>query len=481
MVLDIALFREHQGGNPEMVRESQRRRCKDPKLVDAVIELDREWVTCTKRREDLKKWAGVCSKQVSEKKKKEEESGDLTDVPEELKQAVKDNKVTKEDLEVLNATTLVAFAKEINGWVEEADVELAKAAEKKEAALKLVGNIVHESCKATDDEDQNEVVRTWGEIPESTEDTWNHVDLMELLGMETGEQASKTAGNRAYFLTGDLVLLQLGLINYAMQFLVQKGYEPFYPPFFMNKGAMAKVAELAQFDEELYHVSGEGDDKYLIATSEQPLCAYHANKWFQESELKKPKKYAGYSTCFRKEAGSHGRDTLGIFRVHQFEKIEQFMVCTPKDGESWKMLEEMIGNSEDFYKSLGLPYRVVEIVAGALNLAAAKKYDLEGYFPGSKTYRELVSCSNCTDYQARPLNTRYGASTKGTAKDEAKGYVHMLNGTMCAITRTMCCLVENHQTAEGINIPEPLRPFLGGKDFLKFSGPKVKKAEPKKK
>ena len=170
-------------------------------------------------------------------------------------------------------------------------------------------------------------------------------------------------------------------------------------------------------------------------------------------QLKDPIKYAGYSTCFRKEAGSHGRDTGGIFRVHQFEKIEQFMVCNPREGESWKLLEEMINTSEEFYKNLGLPYRVVQIVAGALNLAAAKKYDLEAYFPASETFRELVSVSNCTDYQARAIETRYGQSTKGTAKKN-KEYVHMLNGTLCAITRTMCCICENYQNEEGIIVPE---------------------------
>eukprot|EP00755_Sulcionema_specki_P012100 Sspe_Gene.50521::Locus_28124_Transcript_1_1_Confidence_1.000_Length_1472::g.50521::m.50521/K01875/SARS, serS; seryl-tRNA synthetase len=249
----------------------------------------------------------------------------------------------------------------------------------------------------------------------------------------------------------------------------------------MNKEAMGSVAELAQFDEELYHVSGEGDDKYLIATSEQPIAAYHAGKWFQESELEKPVKYAGYSTCFRKEAGSHGRDTLGIFRVHQFEKIEQFIVCSPRDGQSWVQLEEMIRTSEEFYQGLGLPYRVVSIVAGALNLAAAKKYDLEAHFPASDKFRELVSVSNCTDFQSRAINARFGQTTKGTTKENVKEYVHMLNGTLCAITRTMCCLVENYQTNEGIIVPEVLRPYMGGKEMMPFLAPKVRPAEKKKK
>lgn len=237
---------------------------------------------------------------------------------------------------------------------------------------------------------------------------------------------------------------------------------------------MGDVAELADFDEALYHVEGDGDGKYLIATSEQPICAYHRNQWFQAAELEQPIKYAGFSTCFRKEAGSHGRDTLGIFRVHQFEKIEQFIVCTPRGSESWRQLDEMIATSQAFYESLGLPYRVVAIVAGALNLAAAKKFDLEAHFPASDTYRELVSCSNCTDFQSRAINCRFGASNKGTARENVKEHPHMLNGTLCAITRTMCCIVENYQTDEGIVVPDVLRPFMGGKEIMKFSGPKVR-------
>ncbi|KAG7536652.1 Aminoacyl-tRNA synthetase class II [Arabidopsis suecica] len=227
---------------------------------------------------------------------------------------------------------------------------------------------------------------------------------------------------------------------------------------------MAKCAQLSQFDEELYKVIGEGDhdEKYLIATAEQPLCAYHQNEWINPSEL--PIRYAGYSTCFRKEAGSHGRDTLGIFRVHQFEKVEQFCITSPND--SWVMLEEMLNNSEEFYQSLKLPYRVVSVVSGALNNAAAKKYDLEGWFPSSETYRELVSCSNCTDYQSRRLGIRYGH--KKSNEMTKNKYVHMLNSTLTATQRTICCILENYQREDGVDIPEVLQPFMGGVTFLPF-------------
>jgi seryl-tRNA synthetase len=179
-----------------------------------------------------------------------------------------------------------------------------------------------------------------------------------------------------------------------------------------------------------------------------------------------PIKYAGYSTCFRKEAGSHGRDTLGIFRVHQFEKVEQFCLTSPNDENSWEMHEEMLKNSEEFYQQLGLPYRVVSIVSGALNDSAAKKYDLEAWFPASKTYRELVSCSNCTDYQSRNLEIRYGQKKMN---DQVKSYCHLLNSTLTATERTLCCILENYQTPDGVRVPEVLQPFMLNTEFLPFT------------
>lgn len=240
----------------------------------------------------------------------------------------------------------------------------------------------------------------------------------------------------------------LALINYGIEFLFQKGqqtpsfllpqqhfkltvssgYSPNQPPFFLNLQQMAKTAQLSQFDEELYRVSDGGNnsnsEKYLIATSEQPLSCLHSSEWLQPAEL--PIKYAGYSTCFRKEARSHGRDAWGLFRVHQFEKVEQFVLCKPDD--SWQHFEEMMANSEEFYKSLRLPYRVMSIVSGALNNAAAKKCDLEAYFPFQGEYKELVSCSNCTTFQTRDLEIRYGPKKGKVAVDGGrKEYVHALN------------------------------------------------------
>jgi seryl-tRNA synthetase len=268
------------------------------------------------------------------------------------------------------------------------------------------------------------------------------------------------SGHRGYFLTGMGLLLNQALINYGLAFLMEREYVPVQPPYMMNKEAMAGIAQLEDFDEQLYKVVGE-DEKYLIATSEQPICVFHRNEWLTEKEL--PRKYAGYSSCFRKEAGSHGRDAWGIFRVHQFEKIEQFVVCPPED--SARHHEEMIAAAEAFYKSLNIAYRVVNIVSGELNNAAAKKYDLEGWFPTLAVYRELVSCSNCTDYQSRAMDVRCG----NKKADGPKRFVHFLNSTLCATTRTICAILENYQTPEGVKVPDVLVPYMGGRTFLPFT------------
>lgn len=235
----------------------------------------------------------------------------------------------------------------------------------------------------------------------------------------------------------------------------------------MKKDVMAGVAQLEQFDEELYTVSGgdgnSDNDKYLIATSEQPLCGYHMGEWMDEKSM--PIRYAGLSTCFRKEAGSHGKDTWGIFRVHQFEKVEQFCIVEGDIEASRKMQEEMIKTAEEFYQSLGFPYQVINIASGALNNAANRKWDLECWFPGYNSYRELVSCSNCTDYQARSMEIRSGGKKMG---DREKKYVHMLNATLCATGRAICCLLETYQEADGVRVPEVLVPYMGGVTFMPF-------------
>jgi len=289
------------------------------------------------------------------------------------------------------------------------------------------------------------------------------------------ERGVKVAGHRAYFLRGWGVKLNMALIQYGLDFLEERGYVRTQTPFFMKKSLMGKTCQLSDFEESLYKLSSDTpmdvddgkEDNFLIATSEQPISAFYSGEMILPKDL--PIKFAGYSTNFRKEAGAHGKDTWGIFRIHQFEKIEQFVITAPE--KSWEMHEEMLKVSEDFYQSLGFSYRVVNIVSGALNNAAAKKYDLEAWFPTLGEYRELVSCSNCTDYQSRSLEVTYGGK-----KDRKSAFVHMLNSTLVATERCLCCLLENYQTEKGIVIPEVLRPYLKNQEFIPFTKPCPKRS-----
>uniref|UniRef100_F7EIJ6 Serine--tRNA ligase, cytoplasmic n=1 Tax=Macaca mulatta TaxID=9544 RepID=F7EIJ6_MACMU len=452
MVLDLDLFRVDKGGDPALIRETQEKRFKDPGLVDQLVKADSEWRRCRFRADNLNKLKNLCSKTIGEKMKKKEPVEDDESVPEN----------------VLNFDDLTADA-------------LADA--------------------------DNKVERIWGDC--TVRKKYSHVDLVVMVDGFEGEKGAVVAGSRGYFLKGVLVFLEQALIQYALRTLGSRGYTPIYTPFFMRKEVMQEVAQLSQFDEELYKVIGKGseksddnsyDEKYLIATSEQPIAALHRDEWLRPEDL--PIKYAGLSTCFRQEVGSHGRDTRGIFRVHQFEKIEQFVYSSPHDNKSWEMFEEMITTAEEFYQSLGIPYHIVNIVSGSLNHAASKKLDLEAWFPGSGAFRELVSCSNCTDYQARRLRIRYGQTKK--MMDKRKNnlhlstqnkleaslfspkkveFVHMLNATMCATTRTICAILENYQTEKGITVPEKLKEFMppGLQELIPFVKPAPIDQEPSKK
>jgi len=443
-MLDVVLFRKDQGGNPDLIRESQRRRYADESLVDKVIEIDTEWRTTRGSLDLANKARGQVQKKIGEFMKKKETP------PPEL---FEEKKKAEADIAALEAKEKELIAK-------------------RDDTIGQIGNLVPDDVPVDDDEDNNLVVGTNGTFDR---EDWmlSHYDLCKLAGLSNTDKGSVVAGSRGYFLTGLGMRLNQALISYAVQFLSERGHTMVQTPFVMNKSLMGKVAQLADFDEQLYKVSGGAEDQYLIATSEQPLCGFHFEEWMEPKSL--PKKYAGYSTCFRKEAGSHGRDQAGIFRVHQFEKVEQFCVTSPLDGESEKMQEVMMGNCKEFYQSLGIPYRVVNIVSGALNDAAAKKYDLEAWFPGSNAHRELVSCSNCTDYQSRRLEVRYG--TQGKSDDGKKMYCHMLNSTLVATERALCCVIENYQTKCGIKVPDALVEYMGGVTFIPFVAtlPKPKK------
>lgn len=439
--MDINAFRVDKGGDPELIRESQRKRFAEVGVVDEVIELDKQWIKARFELDQVRKEFKQANKAVGLKKK---EGG--------------------------NAEDELAAAREIEGKLQGFVTKEKDLKSQLDAKVSTIGNFVHDSVIVSNDEKDNEIVVEHGECRDN-EGCLTHNELLWMIGGYDFEHGAKIAGHRGYFFTDIGVALNQALVNYSLGFLYKRKYKLLQTPFMMNKDVMARVAQLSQFDEELYKVIGD-DEKYLIATSEQPIAAFHLEERIDPKLL--PIRYGGYSTCFRKEAGAHGRDTWGIFRVHQFEKIEQF--CLTKPDESWEMHEEMLKTAEEFHQSLGLAYRVVNIVSGELNNAAAKKYDLEGWFPGLNTYRELVSCSNCTDYQSRQLDIKMMQPNVN---------VHMLNSTLCATGRVICCLLETYQTGKGINVPEPLQPYLApyleDPTFIPFVNNKPKKGKGKKK
>ena len=444
-MLDINLFIEEKGGNPELIRQSQRARGASVELVDEIIDLYKNWVKTRFDLDEINKKLNKLQKEIGLKFKKKEDASELLKKKDEL----------------------MAEKKQLTEQEQQEDQTLRKK-------VFTVGNIVHPSVVVSMDEANNELVRTWtpkglGELGKVATATGkpaalsHHEVLLRLDGYDP-DRGVKISGHRGFFLRNWGVFLNQALINYALSFLVKKGYIPLQAPVMMNKDVMAKTAQLSEFDDELYKVVDGDDEKYLIATSEQPISAYHSGEWFEKPQEQLPLRYVGYSSCFRREAGAHGKDAWGIFRVHAFEKVEQFVLTEP--DKSWEEFDRMIGNSEEFYQSLKLPYRIVGIVSGELNNAAAKKYDLEAWFPYQEEYKELVSCSNCTDYQSRNLEIRCGIKKMG---DREKKYVHCLNSTLAATERSLCCILENYQTEDGVIVPEVLRKYLPGEpDFLPF-------------
>ncbi|KAI8816979.1 uncharacterized protein EV422DRAFT_543788 [Fimicolochytrium jonesii] len=467
-MIDINSLRPDKGGNIQAVKDSQRKRGGDKAvaLVDEVIELDQDWIKARFQADEVNRKINSIGKELQAlAKAKQRDTPEWTALQTRKAEAeaekIEANKISDEKEKILNHK------------------------------LNLIGNIVHDSVVDSKDERDNLVVKKWwpegrteaaemekrnklgGKDAKGVVGLYSHHEVLERIAGYDSQRGTNVAGHRGYFLTGPGVDLNLALIHYGLDFLEKRGYTKLWTPYFMKKSLMAKTAQLEEFDEALYKVGGEEastdaaeedrDEKYLIATSEQPISAFHAGEWFTEPEKELPKKYAGQSTCFRKEAGAHGRDTWGIFRVHQFEKVEQFVLTEPE--KSWDMHEEMIAIAQEFYQSLGLPYHVISIVSGALNNAAAKKYDLEAWFPFQNEYKELVSCSNCTDYQTRLLEIRLGAKK---LNDQTKKYVHALNCTLTATERTICCLLENYQTEDGVVVPQVLRQYMGGKEFFPF-------------
>lgn len=421
-MLDIELFRR----NPDIIKESEKKRFKDTARVDEVIALDKRWRELLQRMEQLKKKRNDVSQEINVLKKEGKAAeGKIAEM-----------RVTNEEIAALER-------------------ECERLLEKRDEIRYSIGNILHKDVPVAKDESGARVVRVWGKNEKKGFQPKSHVDLLTERKLIDIDTAGEISGARFYFLKGNLVRLNFALINYAMDFLIKEGYTAVHTPFIMRREYMRRAAELSDFEHTLYKLDGE--DVFLIATAEQPLASYYADKVISEEEL--PIKFAGFSTNFRKEAGAHGKDTKGIFRVHQFEKVEQYVYCLPE--ESWEWHEKLIATSERLIQGLELPYRVVDIASGDMNDNAARKYDIEVWMPVQNTYRELVSCSNTTDYQARKMNV------KVLRKNGEKQVLHTLNSTALPMERALVAIVENFQDADGtIIIPRVLRKYMGDEERI---------------
>jgi len=416
-MLDIHFVRE----NPEAVRKDLEKRGDEEKQawLKDLLAKDKEYRALLQENEQLRARRNQIKKEIMEAKKK--------GTP---------------------ADKLMAEAKGIPAKAKENEAALSALKEKINYYLLRLPNILHDSVPKGRDDTENKVLREVGRKPSFKFKPRSHTDLIENLGIGDIPRAAKVAGSRFYYLKGELALLDQAVLRFALDKMHAKGYTPILPPFMMRRAPYEGVTDLGDFEDVMYKI--EGEDLYLIATSEHPIAAMHMDELLEESEL--PLRYAGISPCFRKEAGAHGKDTKGIFRVHQFNKVEQFIFCRPED--SWKFHEELIANAEDVFKALEIPYRVVSICTGDIGTVAAKKYDLEAWMPAQNTYREMVSCSNCTAYQATRLNVRYRTN-------EGNKFVHTLNSTAVATPRALVAILENFQNEDGgIKIPKALHHYL---------------------
>ncbi len=423
-MLDIKLIRD----TPEVVRQDLTKRG-DPekqKLLEEVIAWDQEWRELTQEVNRLRQRRNEVSKEIAETKRA---GGD--------------------------AASLMEEAAKLPSQIRDAEVRLDQLRANRDGGLLSLPNVLHESVPIGKDDSENVEVRRWGEPPDFDFDPVAHGKLLEKLGMGDFERAAKVAGAGFVYLRGPLVLLDLALQRFAMHHLVQKGYVPVEPPYFLRRRPYEGVVDLEDFETVMYKV--ENEDYFLIATSEHPIAAMYMDEIIDEDDL--PLRFAGISTNFRKEIGAHGVDTRGLFRMHQFNKVEQFIFSRPE--ESWDLHEELMENTEVLHQQLGLPYRVVNCCTGDVGTVAAKRYDLEAWFPRQGKYAEIVSNSNCTDYQARRLNIRAG-------KVGGEKFVpHTLNSTAIATSRTMVAILENFQNEDGtVTLPEALRPFMGGMERI---------------
>jgi seryl-tRNA synthetase len=418
-MLDPKILRE----NSDKIRKMLNDRNVDFPL-DELVKLDKERREHIIETDELRKKKNEISIEIAKRKKSNQ---DATSLIEQMQETSK----TLANLETIQTQT-----------------------ESKYTKLTLtIPNLVDESVPIGKDDTSNKEIKKWGKIPQFDFKIKDHIDISQNLDLVDLERAAKVAGARFYYLKNDLVKLNQVLIQYALDFLSEKNYIPIQTPYLINRSSMEGAIIAQDFEDVIYKI--EGDDLYLIGTSEHAVASMHSNEILEGKIL--PLRYTGVSPCFRKEAGAHGRDQKGIFRVHQFEKVEQFIFSRPE--ESRNEHEKMLSNVEEFYQKLDMPYRIMMLSSGDLGKISAKTYDLEAWMAGQNNYREIVSCSNCLDFQARRLKIRFRDKT-----NEETQYVHTLNSTLVATTRTLVALMENFQTKDGhISIPKVLQKYINKK------------------
>jgi seryl-tRNA synthetase len=424
-VLNIKLIREH----PEIVRNDLKKRgdLEKIKMLDDLIEYDEQWRRLLTKVNELRHSRKVLTAEIASLKKRRE-----------------------------NASRQMEEAKKIPQDIKKMEQQVEEYKEKVDLILLRLPNLLHESVPFGKDESENVVVKIVGKPPQFDFKPKSHVEIALNLCLIDFDRAAKVAGHGFYYLKGDLARLDYAIMNYTIDFLRKRGYTLIEPPFMMRKKPYLGVTDLEFFGDQLYKIQNE--DLYLIATSEHPMAAIFMDETIDKKDL--PTKFVGVSPCFRKEVGAHGKYTKGLFRVHHFNKIEQFIFCLPED--SWKFHEELQKNSEALYESLGLHFRVVNVCTGDIGIIAAKKYDIEVWMADG-TYREAGSNSNCTSYQARRLNIRF----REKEGQVPAGFVHTLNNTALATSRTMIAILEQCQQKNGaVIIPEVLRPLMGGIEKL---------------
>ena len=418
-MLDPKIIRE----NPDKIRKMLKDRAVEYDF-DNLIKKEKERRELIIKTDELREKRNEVSLEIGKQKK---DGKDASSFLEEMK------KVSQE-LEALESTQ------------NQVNAEYAKL------ALTLP-NLIHESVPIGKDASANQELRKWGNTPQFDFKIQDHVDLSINSDLVDLERAAKVAGARFYYLKNDLVRLNQALILYGLDLLAEKNYKLIQPPYMINRSSMEGAIIAEDFENVIYKIDGE--DLYLIGTSEHALAAMHSDEIIEGKDL--PIRYAGVSPCFRKEAGAHGKDQKGIFRVHQFEKIEQFVFSRPE--ESWKEHDLMITIAEEFYQKLGIPYKVMLLSSADMGKISAKTYDIEAWMAGQNAYREIVSCSNCLDYQTRRLKIRFRDKT-----NEPTQYPHTLNSTLVATSRTLVAILENFQTKDGhIAVPEILQKYVGKK------------------